>query len=119
MAEEVGGGLKCSGDRQICAPGFYCDGQNCLAAHEAGEPCSVDIPCADAFKCEAPEGATPEADGGVVESVCVERVGTGQACGKNEDCLSHICAMASEASDGVCASKIILSATDPICDDLR
>jgi hypothetical protein len=33
--------------------------------------------------------------------------------------MSAICAMATGASGGVCASRIILSATDPICDDLR
>jgi hypothetical protein len=119
IAEEVEGGRRCSGDTQICASGFYCDGTNCLASHEGGEPCSADVPCADAFKCEALEGGTADADGGVVETVCVERVGTGQSCGKNEDCMSAICAMATGASGGVCASRIILSATDPICDDLR
>src|SRR5262245_2181019 len=36
---KVGGGLACENADDVCAEGFYCDGENCLARKNAGKAC--------------------------------------------------------------------------------
>ena len=114
-ADIVQGGFPCSGPNQVCAEDFYCDGQNCLAAAGAGAPCTLDMPCRSDFNCERPTGVPPPL--GASDATCVPKVGIGEACAKDADCFSDICAIG--AAGGICVENVVLSQTDPVCTDLR
>ncbi len=101
----VGGGEECSDSDTLCAPGFYCDGDNCIAKRGVGKDCSADVPCRDDLNCVGEAGAR----------VCEERAANGEACTDDIDCQSGICAQGAQ----ICASRIILSAAEPACELFR
>src|SRR5207244_6792312 len=39
--EKVGGGMACDGADQVCADGFYCNGENCIAQKKTGKACDT------------------------------------------------------------------------------
>jgi hypothetical protein len=40
-----GGGRSCVEAFHQCAPGFYCNGSNCIEGPAEGQPCSAQVPC--------------------------------------------------------------------------
>lgn len=107
---EVGGGDRCSGADQVCAAGYYCSGNNCIAHKEVGEECASDDECSPENRCTATVDAAGE---------CVERLDEAEPCTADAECQSNLCAMARGATEGVCVSDIRLSAVIPLCQDLR
>lgn len=103
VPREIGAGLDCSADNAVCAEGFYCNGENCIGGQSPGEVCTVDRECNDGY-CSAGE--------------CVAGLGVDAACTFDEQCESGLCYQFS-ATEQVCADRIRLSRTDPICEDLR
>jgi hypothetical protein len=113
IPNEVGGGFGCSGAEQVCAEGFYCDGDNCLAQKDLGDSCAFDAECDPAHLCEIDATADPPA------GECVERKDTGDTCAADAECQSHLCAIPRGASSGVCVSRVRLSPDSAFCQDLR
>ena len=110
VPEVVGGGFPCTEPHQICDEQFYCDGNNCIAkVAQEGAPCSAQTPCAPSFKCEGADGMM----------TCRAKEGLGGACFDDTDCASGLCQRPAGSSTGVCASEIILSPTDSICENFR
>ncbi len=46
-AELVEAGFSCAESNELCEPGFYCNGENCIVAVPAGEACENDRQCAE------------------------------------------------------------------------
>jgi hypothetical protein len=111
VPQQVGGGFSCALPQQTCAPGFFCDGANCLAARQLDDPCSASEPCSQELKCPI------DSDGG--SAFCVAKAEIGGSCSSDDDCKSMICAKSASASTGVCTADIILRADDQICGNLR
>jgi hypothetical protein len=109
--EVVDPGAACDGDAQVCDEDHYCNGENCVAYKKTGGACEGDYQCNPADRCVIPA----DADAGE----CTERVEASGACLADDDCQSHYCVRESASSEGQCASKIRLSITDPLCDDLQ
>src|SRR5690606_21237618 len=40
LPEVVGAGQDCGALNAVCEPGFYCNGENCIAGENVGEPCT-------------------------------------------------------------------------------
>jgi hypothetical protein len=116
-AEIVGGGRACREPHLVCEDDFYCNGSNCVERAAEGDDCSPAVPCALAFKCERPDGSPPGPED--TDATCIPRLAVGGQCTQDDDCTSRICAMAVGATTGVCANRIVLSTTDPLCGDLR
>lgn len=117
----VGGGLDCSADSDVCDTGFYCSSDShCISANTSGETCSADVPCDPGSRCLTTSGAAlGSSDGGSDSGTCQARSALGEACSTDDDCASSICAGASSTAKGACSQNIVLSFTDPVCDDLR
>jgi hypothetical protein len=109
--EVVDPGADCSDDAQICDEEHYCNGENCVAYKKIGGACEGDYQCNPADRCVIP------ADADMGE--CTARVEPSGPCLTDDDCQSHYCVRESSTSEGECASKIRLSITDPLCDDLH
>lgn len=45
-ADLVAGGAACTGATPTCAPGFACNGTNCVTPAKATDPCSASVRCA-------------------------------------------------------------------------
>jgi len=99
------GGQSCSAPQQSCAPGFYCDGSNCLEAPGQNQACSPTVRCTEGFKCTGPGSET-----------CQPKADTGASCDEPDDCKG-VCLVSS--SGGVCDDDVILTGTDAICAKLR
>jgi hypothetical protein len=104
IPEVVGAGLRCAAAQQVCAAGFYCDGNNCIQAKATGDACVNGVECGDMGFC-APDG------------VCAARFPVGMACTTNEECASSVCYTVSGTS--TCVDRVRLSPSEPICADLR
>jgi hypothetical protein len=104
IPEPVGAGQRCLDPRQVCPDGFYCDGNNCIAAKQPGEVCATTYECAPAGYC------TPS-------SACAARVGVGTTCSVDDDCLSGLCYAIAEQKQ--CVDRVRLSPAEAICQDLR
>ena len=101
----VGPGEDCSADNAVCGSGFYCNGDNCIAGERVGDPCLSHEQCGTTGYC----GLT---------SVCEARLGVNSPCGFDEQCTSGLC-YAFSATEQVCADRVRLSRTEPLCADLR
>lgn len=62
-----------------CSFFYECSAQQCVALPTGGMPCTG--ACADGFFCQV----------GTVSSTCVEQLGSGGACMRNDQCLTHYC----------------------------
>jgi hypothetical protein len=101
---EVAGGRSCSAAQKICAAGFYCDGNNCIEAKDNGESCSIQEECsADSF-CND-------------DGKCATRLKIGTACSADLQCKAGICY--EFEGDKICTDRIVLSRTEPVCENLR
>lgn len=101
----------CDLPNQVCGEGNYCNGDNCVVYKKVGRPCSGDYECTPEDRCVVPEAAE--------EGTCTARLGLSEVCSADADCSSHYCVRESGATEGECASKIRLSFSEPLCDDLK
>ncbi|RYZ04753.1 MAG: hypothetical protein EOO73_22455 [Myxococcales bacterium] len=99
----------CTGVKQVCEEGYYCN-DNCVS-YKTTRPCEGDYECAPTDHC------VPDAEDAEV-SHCIERSGTGEACTADSDCASGICLPETE-TESVCVSTIRLSRNEPLCDNLK
>jgi hypothetical protein len=107
----VGGGKSCSAAGAVCEEDFYCNGKNCVAYTETGDPCVGDFECQPAEHCVVASDAS--------EGTCEPRLARSETCSADEDCQSLYCARGEGESEGKCADKIVLSLNEPLCDNLR
>jgi hypothetical protein len=105
LPETIGAGRDCSAPNAVCEPGFYCNGENCIAGESVGDACTYHAQC-------GPEGYCG------LTSVCQGRATVGEPCGFDEQCDSGVCYRFS-ATEQVCTDRLRLSRSEPICEDLR
>jgi hypothetical protein len=104
IPEITGAGRKCDADQKTCEPGFYCDGDNCVEAGDVGDDCTIPEQCGETSYCN---------DLGE----CAERAATGESCSSDTECTTGICYEFD--GDQECTDRIVVSRSEPICDDLR
>jgi hypothetical protein len=109
LPETIAAGRDCSAPNAVCEPGFYCNGENCIAGENVGDPCTYHAQCGPEGYCDATAALT---------SLCQARTGVGSACGFDEQCASGVCYRFS-ATEQVCTDRLRLSRSEPICEDLR
>jgi hypothetical protein len=104
MPESVGPGEDCEADQQVCTTGFFCNGENCISARDAGDPCMHHEECGEEGFCD-------------VDGTCATRFDIGDPCDDDAQCIAGIC----YDFDGerVCTNRIVLTRSEPICADLR
>lgn len=107
--EVVEGGFSCTEVNQVCAEGFYCDGEHCVATRQDGDSCDEKNPCAQDLECVSEDDVQE----------CKPKYRTGEGCREDNDCLSDICVRSPGAERGLCADTLVLSAGDALCDSLR
>ncbi len=105
VPERVGPGQDCSATNAVCDSGFYCNGENCIAGEATGERCANTAQCGPSDYCG-------------ITSVCEPRRAVDATCGFDEQCASGLCYQFS-ATEQVCADRLRLSRSEPICEDLR
>jgi hypothetical protein len=105
IPEPVAAGLKCAAAQQVCMPGFYCNGANCIEAKGLAEPCANDEECGETGWCGP-------------DAMCAARLAVNEACTNSKQCLSALCySFASE--DSTCVDRLRLSRSEPVCANLR
>lgn len=104
VAEEVEAGFSCEEPQQTCEDGFFCNGDNCIVASEAGEDCQNDIQCAEGHLCR--------------DGACEAQLAVGVDCETDRECESEICYEV-DADERVCVDRIRLSPAEPACDTLK
>jgi hypothetical protein len=95
-------GLSCSNSDETCTEGFYCDGENCIAALDEDDACTNDVQCGADLYCD---------------EMCIQKTDVGEDCDNDSQCASGIC-YASEA-DSTCVDRLRLSPAEPICETLK
>lgn len=105
VPEAVGAGLKCAAAQQVCVPGFYCNGANCIEAKGEGETCTNDQECGADGWCGA-------------DGLCASRLAVNEACTSSNQCLSSLC-YSFASVDRTCIDRLRLSRSEPVCADLR
>lgn len=105
LPQTIGAGRDCSAPNAVCEPGFYCNGDNCIAGESVGDPCTYHAQCGPNGYC----GLT---------SVCQARAAIGSPCGFDEQCASGLCYQFSD-TEQECTDRLRLSRSEPICEDLR
>lgn len=110
--EITAAGDDCSSPTQICKDNYYCNGENCVSQKKTGASCEGDYQCKSTDYCLR---ETADAETGT----CELRADLGEACSRDADCQSAYCVIKSDATEGVCASTIRLSVTEPLCESLR
>jgi hypothetical protein len=105
LPQSVGAGQDCSAANAVCGPGFYCNGDNCIAGERPGEACTSHEQCGSTGFC----GLT---------SVCEPRLTVNSPCGFDEQCATGLCYSFSPTMQ-VCTDRIRLSRSEPMCADLR
>lgn len=96
-------GLDCSADNAVCTEGFFCNGDNCIGGGDVGEGCVRNDECAEGY-CD--------------DGTCVAGRAIDADCSSDEQCASGLCYEFS-ATERVCADRVRLARTDPLCEDLR
>jgi hypothetical protein len=102
VPELVEAGFPCDEPQQTCEAGFFCDGQNCLAALGTGEE------CVNHSQCDA---------GSFCDGSCETQRVVGADCEQDFECAGGICYTSEDGS--TCTDRIRLSPAEPLCDDLR
>jgi len=101
--QQVGPGRDCESLRKVCSEGFYCDGSHCIEAKRQGESCTFNGECdPDAF-CNA-------------DGSCEAGRSVSDECSEDIECSRGVCHAFEEVK--VCTDRIVLSRSDPACDDL-
>lgn len=111
VPEEVAAGDACDAPTQVCKAGYYCNAENCVTYKKTGVACTGDYMCKPEDHCVIEAPAT--------EGTCEPRADLSDACISDDDCQSHYCAIAQDATEGKCASKLRLGINEPLCDNLR
>jgi hypothetical protein len=111
--EEVGAGEACDEPAQVCAAGYFCNGENCVVYKKTGGTCEGDYQCKPTDHCVIDETTDP------ATGTCELRAKASAACVEDDDCQSHYCVVASGKTEGLCASLIQLSISEPLCENLR
>jgi len=98
---------------ELCEPGLWCDTiDGCMPPHGLGEECRSDEPCADGLYCDSDSVCQTRVGLGqecspyypIVECMedlycdrdsspytCAPKLGTGEDCDDNEECLGGVC----------------------------
>ncbi len=97
-------GLACEALQETCSEGFYCNGENCVAGEDTGNPCSTQQECGNEGYCAA-------------DGTCAERFAVRTECTADYECLSGICFTFKD--ERICVNAIRLSPSEPLCDELR
>lgn len=105
--EEISAGEDCSGDDAVCAEGFYCNGDNCVAYKKTGGACDGNYQCKPEDYCVIETEGEPGA--------CTARVALNDPCTTDDDCQTHYCLIQSGEPEGSCASRLRLSPSEPLC----
>jgi len=105
-------GDECSAPNQVCKDGYYCNGDNCVTLKKTGASCEGDYQCRLTDYCQKDSA---DADTGT----CELRAELDESCSRDADCQSGYCVIESGVTEGVCASTIRLSRTEPLCESLR
>jgi hypothetical protein len=105
LPTRVGAGQDCSAPEAACGAGFYCDGNNCIAGENVGEPCTSSRQCSSTSFCGA-------------AGLCEARGAIGTSCELDEECTSDLCSSVS-ATEAVCTDRVRLARSEPLCEDLR
>src|SRR5690606_38451322 len=100
--EVVHAGFSCDEPQQTCAPGFFCNGDNCIAALDPDDECSNDPQCGPEHYCD---------------ETCQGRLDVGDDCDTDSQCMSDLCYSFDDSR--TCVSRIRLSPNEPMCDALR
>ena len=100
--EVVEAGFSCDEPQQTCAEGFFCNGDNCIAALDPEDECSNDPQCGPQHYCD---------------ETCQERLEVGDDCDTDSQCLSDLCYSFDDSR--TCVSRIRLSPNEPMCASLR
>jgi hypothetical protein len=111
--EEVGAGEACDGPAQVCAEGYFCTGEYCVVYKRTDGVCEADYQCKPADHCVIDATEDP------ATGTCQLRGKLSTACAKDDDCQSHYCVVPSGKTEGLCASLIRLSQSEPLCENLR
>ena len=117
---EVEAGDRCRDPEAVCEQGYYCNGTNCIATLEEGDPCVDTQECAADLRCEKTSSGEGGA-GGEDENpgTCVPRITRfDDPCQENDDCGSGYCEQSGSGA-GDCVDMIQFSRGEPICEDLR
>lgn len=101
----VGPGRSCAAPRQLCEPGFYCDGSHCIEAEAVGSPCESHPQCGEGGHCGA-------------EGACLARLPVNSPCTEDDQCLSGLC-YTFGIGDRTCTDHLVLSRSEPVCANLR
>ncbi len=95
-------GHSCTEPEETCPVGYYCDGDNCIAALEEGEDCVNDSQCDYDMYCD---------------EVCIQKLAVSEECDSDVQCVSGICYQNDD--ERTCVNRLRLSPAEPICDDLK
>jgi hypothetical protein len=107
VPEQSGPGAQCTRPESVCPEGYYCDGTDCLTRKPEDEECETDAGCEPALKCAIPEGET--------EGTCVPRIGSGDPCTSDQECVTGLCVGASP----ICLTQVRLTGESVLCQELR
>jgi hypothetical protein len=102
-SEVTQAGRDCSAAQKICAVGFFCDGDNCVEAKDPGDGCTIHEECGAGF-CNA-------------AGKCEARHETSASCTADIECADGICYTFENKK--TCTDRIILSRSEPLCEELR
>lgn len=101
----------CTGAKQVCEEGYYCN-DNCVAYKKTDTGV-----CEGDYQCKPTDHCVPSADDPEV-SYCVERSDIGEACTADSDCASDVCLPETE-TESVCVNTIRLGRNEPLCANLK
>jgi hypothetical protein len=103
-AELVKAGFACDDPDQTCERGFFCDGEHCIVAGEAGDRCKNDTQCGQGLFCH--------------DERCETQLSVGADCTNDRQCESEICYEV-DTDERVCVNRIRLSPAEPACEALK
>jgi len=106
-------GGDCSPQGSVCGTNTYCDptGLTCMADAQVGDGCNPPYyPCAPGLAC--PAAGSPFA-------TCSAASADGAACTADDQCASGMCDKATDQAGGTCATTIVLSSLDSLCQSFR
>lgn len=103
IAESVGGGKDCSPKQKVCEVGFYCNGENCLEAKDAGDECTIQEQCGAAAFCNA-------------SGKCETKHKVSTECTSDRECGDGICY--EFEGKKLCTDRVRLGRGEPVCEDL-
>lgn len=103
IPDVVSPGEDCEADQAVCTDNFFCNGENCIAARDLGDPCMHHEECGDEGFCD-------------VDGECAARFEIGAACDDDAQCERGICDDSDD--ERTCTDLIRLGRNEPLCDDL-